>query len=189
MWKIPEYRMHVGSYNRSMRQSVETRNRANEHAVGLDSAAFEKILAVLPLATYRAGETVLSAGLKTSRLLILKRGAVVILKDSIEIGRVEEPGAVFGELSALLDQPHTADVRALKDSQFHVADAALLGKDPIMMFHVARILARRLVAVNRGLVELKKQLQAGQSPSALRKMFENIEQILNVSGSTFEQWI
>ena len=28
------------------------------------------------------------------------------------------------ELSALLDQPHTADVRALKASQFHVADAA-----------------------------------------------------------------
>ena len=34
--------------------------------------------------------------------------------------------AVFGELSALLDQPHTADVRALETSKFHVADAALL---------------------------------------------------------------
>jgi hypothetical protein len=31
---------------------------------------------------------------------------------------------VFGELSVLLDQPHTADVRALEASQFHVADAA-----------------------------------------------------------------
>ena len=37
-----------------------------------------------------------------------------------------EPGAVFGELSVLLDQPHTADVRARKASQFHVADAATL---------------------------------------------------------------
>ena len=33
---------------------------------------------------------------------------------------------MFGELSVLLDQPHTADVRARKASQFHVADAATL---------------------------------------------------------------
>ena len=103
-----------------------TQNRTNEDAVGLDGAPFEKKLAALPLVTYRAGETVLTAGSKTGQLLILKTGTVVILKDSIEIARVEEPGAVIGELSALLDRPHTADVRILEDSQFHVADAALL---------------------------------------------------------------
>jgi signal-transduction protein with cAMP-binding, CBS, and nucleotidyltransferase domain len=81
---------------------VETQNRANEHALGLHGAAFAKLLALLPLANYRAGETVLTAGSKSGRLLILKSGAVVILKDSIEIARVEESGAVFGELSALL---------------------------------------------------------------------------------------
>ncbi len=30
---------------------------------------------------------------------------------------------------------------------------------------------------------------AGQSPSALSKMLEDIEQILSVSGYTFEQWM
>ena len=79
---------------------------------------FEKIIAGLPLATYRAGETVLAAGSRSGRLLILKSGAVVILEDSVEIARVEEAGAVFGELSALLDLPHTADVRALKKRSF-----------------------------------------------------------------------
>jgi len=81
--------------------------------------------AALPLATYRAGETVLAAGSKSRRLLILKTGAVVVLKDSVEIARVDEPGAIFGELSALSDLPHTAGVRALEDAQFHIADATL----------------------------------------------------------------
>ena len=166
-----------------------TPNKDNEHNIGLDDAVFKKLLMELPLATYRAGETVLSAGSKTGQLLILKNGAVVILKDSIEIGRVEEPGAVFGELSALLDQPHMADVRALKDSEFCVADAVLLGKDPVALLHVARILARRLVATNRGLVELKKQLQAGKSPGILIKMIDDIERIFRVGGSNLEQWL
>ena len=96
---------------------------------------------------------------------------------------------MFGELSALLDQPHTADVRALKDSQFYVADAALFETEPIAVLHVARILARRLVAADRVLVELKSQFQAGQSPSALRKMLDDIEVIFRVGGATFEQWL
>ena len=78
------------------------------------AAALEKILAVLPLTTYPAGETILKAGTKTGRLLILKTGSVAILKDSVEIARVAHAGAVIGELSALLDQPHTADRRALR---------------------------------------------------------------------------
>jgi hypothetical protein len=53
-----------------------------------------------------------------------------------EIGR-DRPrsrGAVFGELSALLDQPHTTDVHAIEPSQFHVADAVtLLTHDPIAL--------------------------------------------------------
>jgi CRP-like cAMP-binding protein len=70
------------------------------------------------LATYQPGETVLAAGSTTGRLLILKQGAVEVVKEGVEIAKVTEPGAVFGELSVLLDQPHTADVRALEASQF-----------------------------------------------------------------------
>ena len=73
-----------------------------------DTVVFQKRLATLPLATYQAGETVFAAGSRTGRLLILRKGAVVIVKEDVEIARVMEPGAVFGELSVLLDQPHTA---------------------------------------------------------------------------------
>jgi CRP/FNR family transcriptional regulator, cyclic AMP receptor protein len=140
-----------------------------------DSTVVQKRLDALPLVTYQAGENVLTAGSRTGRLLILKNGAVVVIKESIEIARVGEPGAVFGELSALLDQPHAADVRALETSQFHVADAAaLLMQDPLVLLYVAAILARRLDAANEALIEVKSQIQAGQPPSEIGEKIDEI---------------
>ena len=149
-----------------------------------DTVVFQKRLAALPLATYQAGETVFAAGSRTGRLLILRKGAVAIVKEAIEIAKVAEPGAVFGELSALLDQPHTADVRALETSQFHVADAAsLLGQDPIALLYVAVVLARRLDGANQALIELKSQVQAGQPSSVIGKTVEKMEGLLGESGA------
>jgi CRP/FNR family transcriptional regulator, cyclic AMP receptor protein len=161
------------------------RNRAIERAMHLipDIAMFQKRLGALPLATYKAGETVLVAGSKTGRLLILKRGAVTIVKEAIEIAKVAEPGAVFGELSALLDQPHTADVRAAESSHFHVADEAAL-LDPIVLLYVAGVLGRRLDNANRALIELKSQIQAGRPSSEIGKTLEKIEVLLNPSGAS-----
>ena len=68
-----------------------------------DMAVFQRRFATLPLATYQAGETVLSAASTTGRLLILKEGAVAVIKEGVEIAKMTEPGAVFGgELSVLL---------------------------------------------------------------------------------------
>ena len=80
-------------------------------------------IATLPLAIYQPGETVVAAGTKTGRLLILGKGAVTIEKAGTVIAKVTEPGAIFGEISALLNQPHTADVRTLELSEFRVAGA------------------------------------------------------------------
>jgi CRP-like cAMP-binding protein len=107
-----------------------------------DREVWEKRLAMLPLARYEAGETVFAEGTKTGRLLILKSGAVSIFKGDIEFAPVAEPGAVFGELSALLDEPHSADVRALETSEFHLADATTLLQDPVALLYVTMVLAR-----------------------------------------------
>ena len=139
--------------------------------------------ATFPLVTYQAGETVLSAASTTGRLLILKEGVVAVLKEGVEIARVTEHGAVFGELSVLLDQPHTAEVRAVEPSQFYVADGAtVLSTDPIALLYVATVLAQRLDSANRALLDLKHQVQAGQPHSAVGKAVEKIEDLLGASG-------
>jgi CRP-like cAMP-binding protein len=150
-----------------------------------DATLLQRKLATLPIASFGAGETVIAEGTKTARLLILKRGAVSIVKAGIEIAKVSEPGAVFGELSALLDLPHTADVRTLETSEFYVAEAAeLLGQEPVALLYVAIVLARRLDRANQALIELKHQLQAGQPPVAIGKTVERIEEILSASGAS-----
>lgn len=113
-----------------------------------------------------------SRGARTTsgRLLVLKTGAVEIMKDGMQITEVSEPGAVFGELSMLLDQPHTADVRALEVTEFHVADAAsLLTDDPATLLCVTVLLARRLDATNQALILVKHQLHTGQPRSIISR--------------------
>ncbi len=150
-----------------------------------DEPTFPAKLAALPFVTYRAGETVIVDGSKTGRLLILRKGSVAIVKEDTEIARVAEPGAVFGELSVLLDQPHTADVRALETSQFHIANAAtLLAQNPTAMLYVATVLAQRLNGANHALIQLKTQLQAGEPHSVVAKTVSNMQGLLGASGAS-----
>jgi CRP/FNR family transcriptional regulator, cyclic AMP receptor protein len=150
-----------------------------------DKAAFQNSLAALGVVTYQPGESVIADGSKTGRLLILKKGTVAIEKEGTEIAKVSEPGAVFGELSLLLDRPHTADVRVLETSQFHVANAAaLVDQNPIAVLYIAKMLAHRLDDANHALLQLKSQLQAGEPHSVVAKTLNKIQGLLAVSGAS-----
>jgi CRP-like cAMP-binding protein len=151
-----------------------------------DTEVWQSRFAALPLESYGPGEAVFIEGTSTGRLLILKSGAVSIVKAGTEIARIARPGAVFGEVSALLNQPHTADVHTLEASEFHVADAAaLLVQDPAALLYVAMSLAQRLDGANHLLLELKNELQAGASPSLIGKTVDRIEGMLNAIGTGY----
>jgi CRP/FNR family transcriptional regulator, cyclic AMP receptor protein len=151
-----------------------------------NSGEWHERLATLPLESFNAGEIVIAEGTKTGRLLILKSGAVSIVRSGIEIATVSKPGAVFGELSALLDEPHSADVRVLETSEFHVADAAaLLEQDPAALLYVAVVLARRMDDANRAFFELKTQLAAGAPPGLIDKTMGRIEGLLSAIGTGY----
>src|SRR5437660_9216670 len=129
-------------------------------------ATRERRLAGLPVVKHGAREVVLIAGSKPGGLLFLRSGTVEVIRDGVQIASVNAPGSVFGEQAVLLDQPHTADVRALEESEFYVADApSILAGDPTVALYVTAILARRLDAANRWLVAVKRQVETGQPSS------------------------
>ena len=147
-----------------------------------DADEFRTGLTRLPVVKFRPGEMALVAGSTTGRLLILRRGAVEILRDGIQIARVTEPGAIFGELAALLNKPHTADVRAIAESEFSIADApTLLTESPTTLLYVAALLARRLDGANTALLEVKRQLRASKSHIDIAKSVANLEGLLSGS--------
>jgi CRP/FNR family cyclic AMP-dependent transcriptional regulator len=154
-------------------------------ALILDSEVWEQRLMALPVATYESGETVFAEGTKTGRLLILKSGAVAIYKGDIEFAQVSETGAVFGELSALLDQPHSADVRALEPSEFYLAEAATLLQDPVALLYVTIVLARRIDAANAGLLQLKTLIDTGEPSSLIDVTLDKIEGLLSAIGTGY----
>jgi CRP-like cAMP-binding protein len=148
-----------------------------------DAAAFQERLARLPTIKYQGGEVVLTAGSSTRRLLVLRSGAVEVIKDGVQIANISAPGAVFGDLAALLAQPHTADVRSRGKSEFFVADApTLLAGDPTVLLYVAAVLARRLDAANSALVDVKRQLRAGEPRSTIGKTVETVQELLSSDG-------
>lgn len=107
-------------------------------------------------------ETVLlSEGETSGQLYILAKGSVEVLRGDTQVAVVSEPGAVFGEMSVLLNRPHTATVRATSPiGVFVFEDAeAFLKAHPEIAFFLSRLLAERLNAATTYLVDLKQQFE------------------------------
>lgn len=142
-------------------------------------------LCEFPILVFEEGDVVLAAGSATGRLLFLRRGAVEVVKDEVCITRITEPGAVFGEIALLLGQPHSADVLAVAPSSFYVVEgaAAFLKTDPLVGLYVAMVLAGRLDAVNRHLLEARTRIAAAsEEQSFFVEMLDRIGRTLQFRG-------
>jgi len=106
-----------------------------------------------------AGTEVLHEGGRTGHLYVLIEGRLDVVKGDTVVATLTEPGAVLGEMSVLLDQPHTATVRAAQDSVIYEIDdaASFLRQQPAVALVIARMLAQRLNVANTYLADLKRQ--------------------------------
>jgi CRP-like cAMP-binding protein len=108
---------------------------------------------------FAAGATLVTQGETTGHLLVLAAGQVEVLRDQTQVATVAEPGAIFGEMSILLNRPHTATVRALSPVSVFVFDdaASSIRSDPEITLFISRLLAQRLNLATTYLVDLKRQ--------------------------------
>ena len=106
-----------------------------------------------------AGTLVIHEGGKTGHLFVLMQGKLEVIKGDSIVAVLTEPGAVLGEMSVLLDQPHTATVRAASDSVVYEFDdaAAFLRDQPAVALLIARLLAQRLNVATTYLADLMHQ--------------------------------
>ncbi len=118
----------------------------------------------LPERTFEPGDVLLQEGV-AGPLYVLAEGAVEILKGDLQINVVDEAGAIFGEVSALLGIAPMATVRALERSRLFVVEdgLAFLSSRPELALAVARLLATRLNSVTTYLVDLRKQFEDQRS--------------------------
>ena len=118
-----------------------------------------------PQQTFHAGEVILEEGARSGVLYVLASGRVEVLKGDLQIATVDTPGAFFGEVSALLNLPHMATVRAVNDATLFVAKDPLefLQSQPAIALSLARLLAQRLHSVTTYLVDLKRQFEGQEN--------------------------
>lgn len=113
----------------------------------------------LPEARFAAGEVMIPEGPSTGLMFILAAGTVEIVRGETPVAEIAEPGAIFGEMAALLQTTHSATVRAASEvTAYRIDDArAFLQNRPEIVFHVACILAGRLNDATAYLADFKRQ--------------------------------
>ncbi len=105
---------------------------------------------------YLKGQTIFSEGAEGDALYLIESGQVQVVTgppDNEKVLAYLGPGNFFGEMALLLEEPRTATIRVVIDSEVWVLRKndlqALLNEYPVMTLQMSRELSRRLVETSR----------------------------------------
>ena len=135
-------------------------------------SAILKLCQGVPLRTVEPGTILFAEGKRDRMLCILADGEVEILKDDFQVNTVSEPGAVFGEMSILLDTPHTATVRARTSCSVHMIEDGEPGKRSPNIVRDRLLSERGYVILRLRRAEVERDL-----PGALHRIKSVLEDI------------
>jgi CRP/FNR family cyclic AMP-dependent transcriptional regulator len=131
-----------------------------------------KHMSVTPTA-FAAGETLIAEGDGAPPLYVLDSGTLEIVRNGVPVTSITGPGAVVGEMAALLGRPATATVRAKGPvSAYLVAEPEkFFEKSPAVLLKIARTLAHRLDATTAFLVESRHRFAGREDELFLDDVF------------------
>lgn len=140
-----------------------------------------------PRTEFAPGTVLIAEGETSGRLFVLAEGCVEVLRGDTQVALVGEAGSIFGEMSVLLNRPHTATVRAASQVRVFVFEdaASFLKSHPDIAFSLSRLLAERLSAATTYLVDLKRQFD-GQG-NHLGMVGEVLETLIHQQHEDFTQ--
>ncbi|MBM3270634.1 MAG: cyclic nucleotide-binding domain-containing protein [Candidatus Sericytochromatia bacterium] len=109
---------------------------------------------------YPAGQVLFEQDDNSRDLYMLVTGAVEVIMNGQKLATINEGGAIFGEISFLLDTPRTATVRTTAPSEFLVITdvESLLETQPMLMARIAKLLASRLREMDEKFLALRRTL-------------------------------
>jgi CRP/FNR family transcriptional regulator, cyclic AMP receptor protein len=117
----------------------------------------------LPEVDIDSGQEILREGERARGIWILVSGELRVRRGTTVVEWIDQPGAVIGEMSVLLDTAATASVEATEPSRLRYAeDGEEFLADPSVTHLVAIGLAERLNLVTTYLADLQDQY--GDSP-------------------------
>lgn len=139
-------------------------------------ATMLELVAGRPTRSFVTGDAIIEQDSTSGSLLVLMEGEVEILRDNVRMAKVSHPGAVLGEMSVLLGTAHTATVRALKPCRLAVIDEPhqFLAGSADASLQVARLLAKRLDALNKYLVDVKRQYEGHDHLGMVDEVLETL---------------
>ena len=147
------------------------RLRSVDLTSGLDRVALARLAAYMDPIAVRAGDTILTEGEPGDALFIVVRGTFAVLSGpAARRLNTVGPGHYLGELALLIDEPHSATVRADTDGEVLRLDRQqfieLLGRDAGAARAVATTLARRLRRRDVALPDEAEAIVASLPPHA-----------------------
>jgi len=113
----------------------------------------------LPEVSVEPGVVLLAEGTKSGLIFVLIEGEVDILKKDFRIGKLDQPGSLIGEISALLDIPHIASVVAKSSSRLYKIEnqSDFLKSNTEFTYPLAILLAKKLNTITNYLADIREQ--------------------------------
>lgn len=124
-----------------------------------------RLLSKFDVISLNDGDILINEGGQTNDLYVLVAGKLEVYKSTKLVTTISASGSVVGEMSLLLNRPHTATIKAKGIcSLYRIPEASeFVRNNPDISWHIANLLAKRLTSATSYLVNNGDQFKGSNN--------------------------